>query len=103
MNIVSTTYKYFIAYHPIVVLCCYIFAYFLLSTYIFNLGKVLMDMNEVIKEETKTITTDWWMQDKPAPETTRRNTQTQKTTPHIYQKGRHKLNVQEVRRGEQLT
>ena len=53
MNIVSNIYNYFIAYHPIFILLCYIFAYFLLSTYVFNLGKVLSKMNKLFNDENQ--------------------------------------------------
>ena len=75
MNIVSTFYNYFIAYHPIATIFCCIFAYFLLSIYIFNLGKVIINMNKVIKEEYLIVTqTDYWMQNDPVPRPQRRNT-----------------------------
>ena len=77
MNTVSTFYNYFIAYHSIATLFYYIFTYFLLSIYIFNLGIEIVNMNKVMKEEHIIVTqNDYWMQNDPAPRPKRKNTQT---------------------------
>ena len=103
MNIVSTFYNYFIAYHPIATLLCYIFAYFLLSSYIFKLGKMIINMNKVIKEEHPIVTqTDYWMQNDLVPIPKRRSTHTQKTTQLRYQKGKQKFTLQGIRKGKQI-
>ena len=104
MNIVSNIYNYFIACHPIAILSCCILAYFLLSIYIFNLGKVLSDTDKLNKGEaihvTTAPTTDWWLENNPCPKIQRRDTQTKKTTPHRYQKGKYKNMLQGIRRGK---
>ena len=103
MNIVSNIYNYFIAYHPIVILSCYILAYFLLSIYIVNLGKVLSDADKLNKGKVMYIatapTTDWWLEDNPCPNVQRKDDQTNKTIPCRYQKSKHKNILQGIRRG----
>ena len=77
MNIVTRCYNYFIAHHPMFLLLCYVFAYTLLSFYIYRLTMMLervQDMNEVNILSNPHVGSS-------LPKQKRIHTQTKKTTP----------------------
>ena len=92
MNIVTFFYSYFTLTHPIIVLLCYLLAYILLLLYIYNLGDMLKKMNMIaVPPDDNNIS--------QPKNKVRTNTQTHKSTPPRFQKGKYKHLKQRTRRG----
>ena len=86
ISIVTCFYNYLIAAHSYIVLSCYILVYAFLSAYIFKLGGMLINIKAMKKVNTqKKVLT----RGESNREVQRVNTQTRKSTPARFQKGKH--------------
>ena len=92
-NISPYIYNYLIATHPLYVLFYHALVYILMSFYIFYLGQSVTDMNkkysssDKINKYTNLIYTD--ISD-PNTDKERVNTQTKRSAPRWYQKGKYR-------------
>lgn len=90
-NIAASFYNYLISAYPLFILFCYVLVYILLFFYIFQLGRLVTNGQETDSSSTDRSDTNALRR--------RVNTQTKKSTPHRYQKGKYKNLKQGIRRG----
>ena len=102
MNIVTCFYNYLILTHPLIVLLCYVFAYIMLLFYVYKLGNMMANMNmiEVPPDEIKVLLPDDMLKHKRKMRT---NTQTRKSSPIRFQKGKYRHIPQGVQRRTKVT